>query len=400
MERTIWCTNFNLQIGVTGQGTVLPYWEDYFVYKFWSLKRLHRKSNCTLVGKGLLGVQILTFEGCSWVMWPFTDVLLPRATCESWSMNFRSHFSGSIAIHYCKRLSNGRINLETIKTTSKQVTVICDFGHSSSSSNLDVGKTWWGVRLWNAHVTMRKPSWRRQNRSLLPVTLGTFSSSSNLDIKEIMMRSKAVPNDTTSDDIGNTGKQGFQRVYQSRKKSSVTTQEAYKMELENWKPKSVHAKKENYLKNKKLDSLMQVLSSQEHDLGKALLQNSTKPLFYSGINMENTTTLRKHIGDGHMLSANQWSKSHWHNIWCPFDVTKWRYRIHFDPTPISYWKTEEGESNHGGTLCSWGCTNKSWSAWNEKRVEWERELTIERRRCRTMVYQRACVLRPFHIDND
>ena len=119
------------------------------------------------------------------------------------------------------------------------------------------------------------------------------------------MRSKAVPNDTTSDDIGNTGKQGFQRVYQSRKKSSVTTQEAYKMELENWKPKSVHAKKENYLKNKKLDSLMQVLSSQEHDLGKALLQNSTKPLFYSGINMENTTTLRKHIGDGHMLSANQ-----------------------------------------------------------------------------------------------
>ena len=69
----------------------------------------------------------------------------------------------------------------------------------------------------------------------------------------------------------------------------------------------VFTKKGKFLKNKKLrlDSLMQVLSSQEHDLGKALLQNSTKPLFYSGINMENTTTLRKHIGDGHMLSANQ-----------------------------------------------------------------------------------------------
>jgi hypothetical protein len=49
---------------------------------------------------------------------------------------------------------------------------------------------------------------------------------------------------------------------------------------------------------------MQVSSSHEHSLGKALLQNSTKPLFYSGTNMENTTRLRKYIGgDGHMLSA-------------------------------------------------------------------------------------------------
>jgi hypothetical protein len=31
-------------------------------------------------------------------------------------------------------------NKETIMTTSKQVTVICDFGHSSSSSNHDVKK--------------------------------------------------------------------------------------------------------------------------------------------------------------------------------------------------------------------------------------------------------------------
>ena len=73
--------------------------------------------------------------------------------------------------------------------------------------------------------------------------------------------------------------------------------------LENGKPKSVYAKKRNHLKNKKLDSLMQVLSLHEHSLGKALLQNSTKPLFYSGTIMENTTRLCKCIGDGHMMSA-------------------------------------------------------------------------------------------------
>ena len=89
-----------------------------------------------------------------------------------------------------------------------------------------------------------------------------------------------------------------------KEESSVTTQEAYQMMLENGKPKSAYAKKRNHLKNKKLNSLMQVLSSHEHSLGKALLQNSTKPLFYSGTNMENTTRLRKYIGgDGHMLSA-------------------------------------------------------------------------------------------------
>jgi hypothetical protein len=73
--------------------------------------------------------------------------------------------------------------------------------------------------------------------------------------------------------------------------------------LENGKPKSVYAKKRNHLKNKKLDSLMQVLSLYEHSLGKALLQNSTKPLFYSGTIMETTTRLCKCIGDGHMMSA-------------------------------------------------------------------------------------------------
>jgi hypothetical protein len=64
-------------------------------------------------------------------------------------------------------------NEETITKASKQVTVICDFGHSSSSSNLDLNKK--------------------------------------------LMMSTVVANDTTSDDIGNTGKRGFQCVYQSRK---------------------------------------------------------------------------------------------------------------------------------------------------------------------------------------
>jgi hypothetical protein len=86
----------------------------------------------------------------------------------------------------------------------------------------------------------------------------------------MMMRSTVVQNDTTSDDIGKTGKRGFQHVYKSGKKSSITTQEAYKMAIQNGKPKSVYAKKRNYLKKKRLDRLMQVSSSHEHSLGKTL----------------------------------------------------------------------------------------------------------------------------------
>jgi hypothetical protein len=67
--------------------------------------------------------------------------------------------------------------------------------------------------------------------------------------------------------------------------------------------KECYAKKRNHLKNKKLDSLMQVSSVHEHSRGKALLQKSTKPLFYTGTKMENTTRLHKCIGDGHMLCA-------------------------------------------------------------------------------------------------
>ena len=72
--------------------------------------------------------------------------------------------------------------------TLKQVTAICDFGHSSRSSNLDA--------------------------------------------KFNMMRSTVVVHDTTSDDICNNRKRGFQRVYQSRKKSSLKTQEAHNEETD------------------------------------------------------------------------------------------------------------------------------------------------------------------------
>jgi hypothetical protein len=48
---------------------------------------------------------------------------------------------------------------------------------------------------------------------------------------------------------------------------------------------------------------MQVSSSPEHSLGKALLQNSCKPLFYSGADIEKSTRVRERIGDAHMLFA-------------------------------------------------------------------------------------------------
>jgi hypothetical protein len=93
-------------------------------------------------------------------------------------------FSGLIAIHYCKWLSNGRINLETIMTTSKQVTVICDFGHRSSSSNLDVRKNM-------MRRTVVECTWK--NKETIMTTskqvtdicdFGHSSSSSNLDVKK------------------------------------------------------------------------------------------------------------------------------------------------------------------------------------------------------------------------
>jgi hypothetical protein len=55
--------NFNLlQIGFLGQVAVLPYKEDYLVYKFQPSNGLHTTSNRITVWKGLFGVQILTFK--------------------------------------------------------------------------------------------------------------------------------------------------------------------------------------------------------------------------------------------------------------------------------------------------------------------------------------------------
>ena len=69
-------------------------------------------------------------------------------------------------------------NEETITTTSKQVTDICDFGHTSSSS-------------------------------------------SNLDVNTKIMRSTVVANDTISDDIDSTGNEVF-NVYINQGRSQVS----------------------------------------------------------------------------------------------------------------------------------------------------------------------------------
>ena len=53
MQGTIWCTNFNLQVGVIGQVTVLPYAGDYLVYKFCSSNWLHTTCNSITVQGGL-----------------------------------------------------------------------------------------------------------------------------------------------------------------------------------------------------------------------------------------------------------------------------------------------------------------------------------------------------------
>ena len=48
---------------------------------------------------------------------------------------------------------------------------------------------------------------------------------------------------------------------------------------------------------------MQVSSLLAHSVGKELLRNSTKPVFYSGTSYEVPSTLRKCVRDGFLLSA-------------------------------------------------------------------------------------------------
>jgi 3-deoxy-D-arabino-heptulosonate 7-phosphate (DAHP) synthase len=130
-----------------------------------------------------------------------------------------------------------------MSSTSKQVTVICDSGHSNSSSNLDVRKTMMRSTVVECKCNNLETIVSTSKQVTVICDLGHSNSSSNLDVQKTMMRSTVVQNDTTSDDIGKTGKRGFQHVYKSGKKSSITTQEAYKMARQNGKPKSVYAKK-------------------------------------------------------------------------------------------------------------------------------------------------------------
>ncbi|KAI2491114.1 hypothetical protein MHU86_23465 [Fragilaria crotonensis] len=83
-------------------------------------------------------------------------------------------------------LSNGRINLETIMTTSKQLTLICDFGHSSSS-NLDIRKNMMRPSSMVVECTCN-------NKETIMLTMskqvtiicdfGHSSSNSNLDVEK------------------------------------------------------------------------------------------------------------------------------------------------------------------------------------------------------------------------
>ena len=100
-------------------------------------------------------------------------------------------------------------NLETIMTTSKQVTAICDIGHSSSSSNLDVQKNMMRSTVVECTCNNLETIMTTSKQVTAICDIGHSSSSSNLDVQKNMMRSTVVPTDTTSDDIGNTGNEVF-----------------------------------------------------------------------------------------------------------------------------------------------------------------------------------------------
>jgi hypothetical protein len=57
-------------------------------------------------------------------------------------------------------------------------------GTVTAVPTLTFEKPWWGVRLWNANVTTWKPSWVRQNRSLLSVTWGTVTAVPTLTFEK------------------------------------------------------------------------------------------------------------------------------------------------------------------------------------------------------------------------
>ncbi len=96
--------------------------------------------------------------------------------------------------------------------TSKQVTVICDSGHSNSSSNLDVRNNMMRSTVVERKFNNEETIVRTSKQVTVMCDSGHSNSSSNLDVRNNMMRSTVVQYDTTSDDIGKTGKRGFQHV--------------------------------------------------------------------------------------------------------------------------------------------------------------------------------------------
>ena len=97
----------------------------------------------------------------------------------------------------------------------------------------------------------------------------------------------------------NMPKQGFQHVYKSMTTTtSLQVHAAHNMTVKKGRPPSKYTNRRVNTKQRKINSLQEVISSLKHSLDKDFL--SSRPIFYSG------TTSRIHLNailNGHMLSA-------------------------------------------------------------------------------------------------
>ena len=93
--------------------------------------------------------------------------------------------------------------------------------------------------------------------------------------------------------------QGFRHVYKSTKTtSSLRVHAAYKMTVLKGRPESKYTNRCDNKKGRKVDSLQEVISSEQHSLDKSFL--SSQPVFYSGTT---SRILPNQIAKGHMLSV-------------------------------------------------------------------------------------------------
>lgn len=155
--------------------------------------------------------------------------------------------------------------------------------------------------------------------SKVDLTMLSVSSSKRRPRVKEMSSIVSSKQDTASCDLAHSGgssnldanlntacidlKRGFQHVYRSSGKSSAVTQMAHKLTLEGGKNTSFVARKREYSKNKKLQSLLQVQASSVHCVGKDLLGKGSKPIFYSGTNDDFSSPLPPCARPGILLSA-------------------------------------------------------------------------------------------------